>query len=228
MRLLLAEDERDLADALEAMLKHNNYSVDTVDNGQDALDYLMLDDYDGAILDIMMPKMDGVTVVRKLRENKKNTPVLLLTAKSEVEDKVYGLDSGADDYLTKPFVIKELLARVRSMTRRQATFTSNVLELGNVSLSKYTFELSTDKDKVRLSNKEYQMMEMLMRNPGNVIQTEQFLERIWGYDSDSEINVVWVNISYLRKKLKALDANIQIKATRNVGYTLEIVDVQES
>ena len=228
MRLLLAEDERDLADALEAMLKHNNYSVDTVDNGQDALDYLMLDDYDGAILDVMMPKMDGVTVVKKWRENKKNTPVLLLTAKSEVEDKVYGLDSGADDYLTKPFVIKELLARVRSMTRRQATFTSNVLELGNVSLSKYTFELSTDKDKVRLSNKEYQMMEMLMRNPGNVIQTEQFLERIWGYDSDSEITVVWVNISYLRKKLKALDANIQIKATRNVGYTLEIVDVQES
>ena len=225
MRILLAEDERDLADALEAMLKHNNYSVDTVDNGQDALDYLMLDDYDGAILDVMMPKMDGVTVVQKLRESKKSTPVLLLTAKSEIEDKVYGLDSGADDYLTKPFVIKELLARVRSMTRRQSTFTSNVLELGNVSLSKYTFELSTEKDKVRLSNKEYQMMEMLMRNPGNVIQTEQFLERIWGYDSDSEINVVWVNISYLRKKLKALDANVQIKATRNVGYTLEIVDV---
>jgi len=205
MRLLLAEDERDLADALEAMLKHNNYSVDVVNNGQDALDYLMLDDYDGAILDVMMPQMDGVTVVKKLRENKKSTPVLLLTAKSEIEDKVYGLDSGADDYLTKPFVTKELLARVRSMTRRQATFTSNVLELGNVSLSKYTFELATEKDKVRLSNKEYQMMEMLMRNPGNVIQTEQFLERIWGYDSESEINVVWVNISYLRKKLKALE-----------------------
>ena len=185
----------------------------------------MLDDYDGAILDVMMPQMDGVTVVKKLRENKKSTPVLLLTAKSEIEDKVYGLDSGADDYMTKPFVTKELLARVRSMTRRQATFTSNVLELGNVSLSKHTFELSTEKDKVRLSNKEYQMMEMLMRNPGNVIQTEQFLERIWGYDSDSEINVVWVNISYLRKKLKALDANVHIKATRNVGYTLEMSDV---
>ena len=225
MRLLLAEDERDLADALEAMLKHNNYSVDVVNNGQDALDYLMLDDYDGAILDVMMPQMDGVTVVKKLRENKKSTPVLLLTAKSEIEDKVYGLDSGADDYLTKPFVTRELLARVRSMTRRQATFTSNVLELGNVSLSKHTFELSTEKDKVRLSNKEYQMMELLMRNPGNVIQTEQFLEKIWGYDSDSEINVVWVNISYLRKKLKALDANVQIKATRNVGYTLEMLDV---
>ena len=225
MRLLLAEDEKDLADALEAMLKHNNYSVDVVNNGQDALDYLMLDDYDGAILDVMMPQMDGVTVVKKLRENKKSTPVLLLTAKSEIEDKVYGLDSGADDYMTKPFVTRELLARVRSMTRRQATFTSNVLELGNVSLSKHTFELSTEKDKVRLSNKEYQMMEMLMRNPGNVIQTEQFLERIWGYDSDSEINVVWVNISYLRKKLKALDANVRIKATRNVGYTLEMSDV---
>ena len=225
MRLLLAEDEKDLADALEAMLKHNNYSVDVVNNGQDALDYLMLDDYDGAILDVMMPQMDGVTVVKKLRENKKSTPVLLLTAKSEIEDKVYGLDSGADDYMTKPFVTRELLARVRSMTRRQATFTSNVLELGNVSLSKHTFELSTEKDKVRLSNKEYQMMEMLMRNPGNVIQTEQFLEKIWGYDSDSEINVVWVNISYLRKKLKALDANVQIKATRNVGYTLEMLNV---
>ena len=214
MRLLLAEDEKDLADALEAMLKHNHYSVDVVNNGQDALDYLMLDEYDGAILDVMMPQMDGVTVVKKLRENKKSTPVLLLTAKSEIEDKVYGLDSGADDYLTKPFVTRELLARVRSMTRRQATFTSNVLELGNVSLSKYTFELATEKDKVRLSNKEYQMME-----------TEQFLERIWGYDSDSEINVVWVNISYLRKKLKALDANVHIKATRNVGYTLEMLDV---
>ena len=225
MRLLLAEDEKDLADALEVMLKHNNYSVDVVDNGQDAYDYLMLDEYDGAILDVMMPQMDGVTVVKKIRENKKSTPVLLLTAKSEIEDKVYGLDSGADDYLTKPFVTRELLARVRSMTRRQSTFTSNVLELGNVSLSKYTFELSTEKDKVRLSNKEYQMMELLMRNPGNVIQTEQFLEKIWGYDSDSEINVVWVNISYLRKKLKALDANVQIKATRNVGYTLEMLDV---
>ena len=225
MRLLLAEDEKDLADALEAMLKHNNYSVDVVDNGQDAYDYLMLDEYDGAILDVMMPQMDGVTVVKKIRENKKSTPVLLLTAKSEIEDKVYGLDSGADDYLTKPFVTRELLARVRSMTRRQSTFTSNVLELGNVSLSKYTFELSTEKDKVRLSNKEYQMMELLMRNPGNVIKTEQFLEKIWGYDSDSEINVVWVNISYLRKKLKALDANVQIKATRNVGYTLEMLDV---
>ena len=224
MRLLLAEDEKDLAEALEAMLKHNNYSVDTVHNGQDALDYLLLDDYDGAILDVMMPKMDGITVVKKVREAKKNTPILMLTAKSEIEDRVVGLDSGADDYLTKPFATKELLARVRSMTRRQAAFTSNELEFGNVKLNKLTFELSTSKDSFRLSNKEFQIMEMLMRNPWNVIPTENFLERIWGYDSESEINVVWVNISYLRRKLRSLDANIQIKATRNVGYTLEEVN----
>lgn len=224
MKLLLAEDEHELAEALEVMLKHNNYSVDTVHNGKDALDYLLLDDYDGAILDVMMPEMDGITVVKKLRESKKHTPVLLLTAKSEVEDKVEGLDSGADDYLTKPFSTKELLARVRSMTRRQATFTSNELEFGNVKLNKLTFELSTKTDSFRLSNKEFQIMEMLIRNPWNVIPTENFLEKIWGYDSDSEINVVWVNISYLRRKLKALDANIQIKATRNVGYTLEEID----
>lgn len=224
MKLLLAEDEKDLAEALEVMLKHNHYSVDTVHNGQDALDYLLLDDYDGAILDVMMPKMDGITVVKKLREAKKNTPVLMLTAKAEIEDKVEGLDSGADDYLTKPFATKELLARVRSMTRRQATFTSNELEFGNVKLNKLTFELSTKKDSFRLSNKEFQIMEMLMRNPWNVIPTENFLEKIWGYESDSEINVVWVNISYLRRKLKSLEANIQIKATRNVGYTLEEID----
>lgn len=226
MKILLAEDEKDLAEALETMLKHNHYSVDVVYNGEDALNYLLLSDYDGAILDVMMPKMDGISVVKKVREEKINVPILLLTAKSEVEDRVEGLDSGADDYLTKPFSSKELLARVRSMTRRQATFTSNDLEFGNVRLNKLTFELSTEKDTIRLSNKEFQMMEMLIRNPWNVIPTENFLEKIWGYDSDSGINVVWVNISYLRRKLKQLEANIIIKATRNVGYTLEEIDVQ--
>ncbi|MDO4814429.1 MAG: response regulator transcription factor [Gemella sp.] len=224
MRILLAEDERDLADALVALLKHNNYSVDVVNNGKDALDYLKLEEYDGAILDVMMPQMDGISVVKELRKEKKSTPVLLLTAKSQVEDRVEGLDAGADDYLSKPFDTKELLARVRSMTRRQASFTSNELEFGNVRLNKLTFELSTDKDAIVLSNKEFQIIEMLMRNPWNVISTETFLEKIWGYDSDSEINVVWVNISYLRRKLKTLDANIHIKAKRNVGYTLELLD----
>ena len=225
MRILVVEDERDLNRIITKHLKKNNYSVDSCFDGQEALDFISYSEYDLIITDIMMPNVDGSEFIDKLRANKNNTPVIMLTAKDTLEDKIVGLDSGADDYLTKPFVTRELLARVRSMTRRQATFTSNVLELGNVSLSKYTFELSTEKDKVRLSNKEYQMMEMLMRNPGNVIQTEQFLERIWGYDSESEINVVWVNISYLRKKLKALDANIHIKATRNVGYTLEMIDV---
>lgn len=224
MKILLAEDERDLAEVLETVLKHNHYSVDVVHNGEDALNYLLLSDYDGAILDVMMPKMDGITVVRKVREEKKNVPILLLTAKSEVEDRVEGLDSGADDYLTKPFSTPELLARVRSITRRQSTFTDNILEFGNVKLNKLTFELSTEEGEIRLSNKEFQMIEMLIRNPWNVIPTEHFLEKIWGYDSDSGINVVWVNISYLRRKLKELKANIQIKATRNVGYTLEEID----
>ena len=214
MKILVVEDERDLNRIITKHLKRNNYSVDSCFDGEEALDFVSYSDYDLIITDIMMPNVDGYEFIKRLRENKNNTPVIMLTAKDTLEDKIVGLDSGADDYMTKPFVTRELLARVRSMTRRQATFTSNVLELGNVSLSKHTFELSTEKDKVRLSNKEYQMMEMLMRNPGNVIQTEQFLERIWGYDSDSEINVVWVNISYLRKKLKALDANVHIKATR--------------
>ncbi|MBF0710030.1 MULTISPECIES: response regulator transcription factor [unclassified Gemella] len=224
MRILLAEDEKDLAEALAALLKHNNYSVDVVNNGKEALDYLKLEDYDGAILDLMMPQMDGIQVVKELRKEKKSTPVLILTAKSQIEDRVEGLDAGADDYLTKPFDTKELLARVRSMTRRQSSFTANELEFGNTKLNKLTFELSTSKDAIVLSNKEFQIIEMLMRNPWNVISTETFLEKIWGYDSDSEINVVWVNISYLRRKLKTLDANIHIKAKRNVGYTLELLD----
>ena len=228
MKILLVEDERDMSRVVSAVLRHEGYDVDVAPDGVVAVELVNKESYDCIVMDVMMPRKDGITALREIRASGDMTPIIMLTAKAEIEDRIQGLDSGADDYITKPFSIKELLARVRSMTRRQATFTSNVLELGNVSLSKYTFELSTDKDKVRLSNKEYQMMEMLMRNPGNVIQTEQFLERIWGYDSDSEINVVWVNISYLRKKLKALDANIQIKATRNVGYTLEIVDVQES
>ena len=202
MKILLVEDERDMSRVVSAVLRHEGYDVDVAPDGVVAVELVNKESYDCIVMDVMMPRKDGITALREIRASGDMTPIIMLTAKAEIEDRIQGRDSGADDYITKPFSIKELLARVRSMTRRQATFTSNVLELGNVSLSKYTFELSTDKDKVRLSNKEYQMMEMLMRNPGNVIQTEQFLERIWGYDSESEINVVWVNISYLRKKLK--------------------------
>lgn len=221
MRLLLAEDEQDLSKALCAILKHNNYSVDPVYNGQDALDYGLCENYDGIILDIMMPKKNGIEVLTELRKNGVDTPVLILTAKGEVDDKILGLDSGADDYLTKPFAMGELLARIRALTRRKADFTPNLLTIGNLSLNRETFELSAGDESIRLGNKEFQMIEMLMGNPGRLISTEQFMEKIWGYETEAEINVVWVYISYLRKKLVSLNANVEIKAVRGVGYTLE-------
>jgi DNA-binding response OmpR family regulator len=221
MRLLLVEDEIELSNALVALLKHSNYSVDAVYDGQDALDYLMTGNYDGAILDIMLPKMDGITVLKKIRAAGNSVPVLLLTAKTEIDDRVNGLDSGADDYLTKPFAMKELLARIRAMTRRQTETTDSILRFGNVRLDRITFQLSTPKDSLRLSNKEFQMMEMLMVCPGQIISADQFMEKIWGFDSETEQNVVWVYISYLRKKLTALDADIAIRASRGLGYTLE-------
>lgn len=221
MRLLLAEDEKDLSKALCAILKHNNYSVDAVYDGQDALDYATCGTYDGIILDIMMPKMNGLDVLRELRKNGIDTPVLILTAKAETDDKIVGLDAGADDYLTKPFAMGELLARIRALTRRKAEFSPNLLSFGNLSLNRESFELSVGENSVRLGNKEYQMIEMLLNNPGRLISTEQFMERIWGYETEAEINVVWVYISYLRKKLANLGANLEIKAVRGVGYTLE-------
>ena len=222
MRILLAEDERSLSRAVVALLEKSNYSADAVYDGEEALAYLEAGNYDGVILDIMMPKMDGLEVLRRLREQGNPVPVLLLTAKSEVEDKVTGLDTGANDYLTKPFSTAELMARIRAMTRSQTggQVTSR-LTFGNITLDQTSFELSSSAGSFRLANREYQMMELLLRNPRQLIPTERFLERIWGYDSDVELNVVWVYISYLRIKLSALQANIQIKATRNVGYSLE-------
>lgn len=221
MRLLLAEDEKDLSKALCAVLKHNNYSVDAVYDGQDALDYGLCGNYDGIILDIMMPKMNGIDVLRELRKNDIDTPILILTAKAEIDDKIIGLDAGADDYLTKPFAMGELLARIRAITRRKAEFSPNLLSFGNLSLNRESFELSVGENSIRLGNKEFQMIEMLLNNPGRLISTEQFMERIWGYETEAEINVVWVYISYLRKKLTSLGANLEIKAVRGVGYTLE-------
>ena len=220
MRLLLAEDEHSLSRALVKILEKNNYTAEAVYNGEDALAFLETGDYDAAILDIMMPKMDGITVLQKLRAQGNLIPVLILTAKSEVDDKVLGLDSGANDYLTKPFDTKELLARIRAMTRNQNTVASK-LTFGNITLDRATFELSSPTGSFRLANKEFQMMEILMSNPQNLFSTERLMEKIWGYDSEAEINVVWVYISYLRKKLTALHANIQIKAARNAGYSLE-------
>lgn len=222
MRILLAEDERSLSRALVALLEKNNYSADAVYDGEEALAYLEAGNYDGLILDIMMPKLDGLEVLRRLREQGNPIPVLLLTAKAEVEDKVTGLDTGANDYLTKPFSTAELMARIRAMTRSQTgSQTGSRLRFGNITLDQATFELSSPSGSFRLANKEYQMMELLLRNPRQLISSERFLERIWGYDSEVELNVVWVYISYLRKKLAALQADIQIKATRNAGYSLE-------
>ena len=220
MRLLLAEDEREMSNALVAVLKHNNYSVDAVYDGQDALDYLETELYDAAVLDIMMPKLDGITVLKKIRAKGIDVPVLLLTAKSEIDDRVEGLDAGADDYLTKPFAIKELLARVRSITRRQGEVSGSVLSFGNTSLDRSTFSLKADSGEVKLSSKEFQMLEMLMTSPGQIISQDQFMDKIWGYDSETEANVVWVYLSYIRKKLGQIGSNISIKATRGLGYSV--------
>ena len=222
MRLLLAEDEKELSNALVAVLKHSNYSVDAVYDGADALSYGLCENYDGIILDIMMPKMDGIEVLKNLREKGIHTPVLLLTAKSQVEDRITGLDSGADDYLTKPFAMGELLARIRAMTRRKTEFSPNDLAIGNITLSRETFDLKGPDGTQKLGSKEFQMLEMLMSNPRQIVSVDTFMDHIWGYDTDTESNVVWVYISYLRKKLTALDANVKIKASRNAGYSLEI------
>lgn len=218
----MAEDEKELSGALKVILEHNHYSVDVVDNGINAWDYLQADNYDGGILDVMMPDMDGITVLRKLRERGSALPVLILTAKAEIDDRVLGLDSGADDYLTKPFAMKELLARIRAITRRQKEAKDVHLRLGNLTLDRANFQLSTDADSVRLPNKEYQMLELMLANAGQVISAERLLERIWGYDSDADIDVVWVYISSLRKRLAGLSANVQIKSIRNQGYVLEV------
>lgn len=220
MKLLFAEDERSLSRAITHILEKNCYSVDAVYDGQTALDYLENGDYDGIILDIMMPKVDGITVLRELRSKGNHVPVLMLTAKAEIDDKVLGLDTGANDYLTKPFDTKELLARIRAMTRGNRAVDATV-NFGNLTLNRGSFELSSPTGSFRLANKEYQMMELLMANAKQLISSDQFLEKIWGLDSNVESSVVWVYISYLRKKLTALNANVSIRAVRNAGYVLE-------
>ena len=224
MRLLLAEDEVGLSDALCAVLKRQNYTVDPVYDGEDALEFLRTGVYDGAILDIMMPKKDGIEVLKTVRAEGLTLPILLLTAKSEIDDRVAGLDAGADDSLTKPFAMNELLARIRVMTRRKAETTDNSLKFGNISLDTLTFELKNGEKSVRLANKEFQMLQMLLVNPGQIISTEKFMDKIWGWDSETELNVVWVYISYLRKKLASIDADVKITAVRNIGYTVEKIN----
>ena len=222
MRLLYAEDERSLARAVSTLLVKNNYSVDVVYDGESALDYLETENCDGAILDVMMPGADGFEVLRRMRARGDSTPVLLLTAKSEIDDRVTGLDSGANDYLTKPFDMKELLARIRAMTRVLSVQPDKTISFGKVTLDCASYDLNGPGGSTKLAGKEFQMMEMLMRNPRKLVSTETFMDRIWGYDSEAELNIVWVYISTLRKKLKGIDADVEIKAQRGVGYYLEV------
>lgn len=221
MRLLFAEDEKSLSRAITAILKKNHYEVDAVYDGEEALAYLECGTYDGAILDIMMPKKDGLTVLKEIRRQGINTPALMLTAKAEIDDRVLGLDSGANDYLTKPFAAPELLARIRAMTRTQMTQNTSSLSFGNLSLNQTSFELSSPSGSYQLTNKEFQLLELLMANPGQVISSDRLFEKIWGYESDADPSVIWVYISYLRKKLTALNASVRIRAIRNAGYRLE-------
>ena len=219
MRILIAEDERDLAEAIKRVFEYNLYDVDVVHDGASALGELNKTKYDAAVIDIMMPKMDGISVVKELRANGNSTPILILTAKAEIDDKVDGLDAGADDYLTKPFVVKELLARIRALTRRTSDSVSH-LTIGNTTLDSESFELCAN-GSIRLTSKEFRLMEHLIKNKNMLLSTEKLMESIWGSDSDAEINVVWVFISSLRKKLESIGSDHTIKAVRGVGYRLE-------
>ena len=221
MKLLYAEDEPAMAEAVTDILRYHNYSVDAVDNGRDALDYALSEPYDGIILDVMVPKLSGLEVLRRLRQEGCRTPVLLLTAKSEVEDRIEGLDSGADDYLPKPFAMGELLARVRAMLRRREEFTPNTLVCGDLELDQQNALLRCGNRSVVLPKLEYQLMEVLMLNRGICLSTEDLLVKVWGYETEADVGIVWVYLSYLRKRLTALGSTVEIKVRRGVGYTLE-------
>lgn len=221
MRILVAKDNKDISKAVVTLLQKNGYSVDAVYNGTDALDYAVNGDYDGIILDIMMPGYDGIQVLLRLRQQKITVPVLMLTAKAEISDRVLGLDSGADDYLPKPFAAAELLSRIRAMLRRRSNYQPDVINVGGVSLQRDTMELSYAGKTSRLVLREFQVLEMLMDNLGRITTTDILMERIWGWDSNVEVNIVWVTVSNIRKKLMSIGAPLTVRAVRGVGYQLE-------
>lgn len=221
MRILIAEDDVGLLKSLIHIFKIHGYNVDGVSDGEDALEFASSGEYDGLVFDIMMPKMDGITVLKTLRKKGITTPALFLTAKTETADKVEGLDAGADDYVAKPFTIDELMARVRAMLRRKENFTPEIKEYNGVTLNKSTYELSYGETIQVLKNKELQILELLFSNPKNVITIDQIITKIWGWNTDVDTSVVWVHISNLRKKIEALNAPIGIRFIRNAGYILE-------
>ena len=221
MKLLYAEDEAAMSEAVTDILSYHNYNVDAVFNGRDALDYALTEHYDGIILDVMMPGLSGLEVLQRLRQAGCRTPVLLLTAKGEVEDRIEGLDAGADDYLPKPFATGELLARVRAMLRRREEFTPNLIPCGDLLLNQQNAELRCGERALVLPKLEYKLMELLMLNQGICLSTEDMLVKVWGYETEADIGVVWVYLSYLRKRLTALGSTVEIKVRRGAGYTLE-------
>lgn len=220
MRLLIADDERELTNALSMYFSHHNYMVDVVDNGNDALEHAVTGIYDGIILDIMMPCMDGLEVLKSLRSKNVDTPVLLLSARGELEDRVTGLDLGADDYLPKPFAMKELMARVRAMTRRNTVLVSEQPEFAGMRLNRELSQLEFGGKSIHLPAKEFHLMEILMRNPKVLVSSEQIMERIWGFGTDTEVNIVCVYITYLRRKISQLGAPVDIRSSRGIGYQL--------
>ncbi|EGB91401.1 DNA-binding response regulator DltR [Clostridium sp. D5] len=222
MKLLFAEDEISMSEAVVDILTYHKYIVDAVYDGEAALEYARSAQYDGIILDIMMPKMSGLEVLGCLRREGYRTPILLLTAKAEVEDRIQGLDLGADDYLPKPFAMGELLARIRAMLRRREEFTPDIITCGNIYLNQKSYELSGNGQTFVLAKLEYRLMETLLLNQGMYLSSEELLVKVWGYETEAELGTVWVYISYLRKRLAALGANVEIKAKRNIGYTLEV------
>ena len=221
MRLLIAEDEVDLAEALTVFFEKNHFSVDAVHNGFDAYEYASSGAYDAVILDVMMPKMNGIQVLERLRAEGCRTPIMMLTAKGQKDDRITGFNAGADDYLPKPFDPDELLSRVRAMLRRSEAYQPSVLAWGDVTLDPGTGLLACGGQSVRLGGREFQVMELFLRNPRQVFSAERIMERIWGWDNEAEINVVWVNISNLRKKLKAIGSRVTLKVNRGLGYALE-------
>ena len=221
MRILIAEDDPKLLKSLVHIFEMNNYTADGVSNGADAYDYALSDEYDGLVLDIMMPEMDGVTLIKELRAKGITTPALFLTARNEIDQRIEGLDAGADDYLPKPFSTGELLARVRAMLRRKDNFVPDMLTFGALSLNRSTYELVCGEKSQALSGKEFQVMEMLMQNPGVIVTADRLITHIWGWDASVDTSVIWVHISNIRKKLDALRAPIAIKFVRNAGYVLE-------
>ncbi len=222
MRILIAEDEVATAKALKLLLEKSKYSVDIVHNGNDAWDYVSDGGYEVVVLDIMMPGMNGIEVLKKMRNNGIKTPVLMLTAKAEIEDRVAGLEAGADDYLPKPFATNELIARIKALGRRSENYTDSVKKAGNLELDGNRYEMRVKDKSVSLSNKEYQLMELFVLHPGFVFSTEHLMDKIWGLDSESDIDVVWTHIGFVRKKLRSLDANVEIKTIRGAGYSLEV------